>query len=120
MTAYEFTRFDADFTKKVKAQSYQANVVALQIELAHKTVDPRQKAEYSEAKNIFIECTMSCNQKEAAGWMEYWAVNAIAYGLQTKAKDWQYKFLAAYDLWSELVPGPKAMSQQQAKFLQHC
>ena len=119
MNAYDFTRFDADFTHKVKARSYDAGVVAFQIECAHKDRDPRKEAEYKEAKSMFIECTMSCDEEEAAGWMKYWMINAIAYATETKERNWQYFYLAAYDLWTSIV-GPTAMSQKQAKFLQHC
>ena len=105
MTAYEFTRFDVDFTAKVKAQAYDANVIALQIEYAHKEDSPREHEEYEDAKHTFIELTMSCDREEALGWMRFWMVNALAYGIATKERDWQYKYLAAYDLQKSIMKG---------------
>lgn len=121
MTAYEFTKIGMDFTGKVKPRCYDASVVAFQIEYGHGANDPREEKEYHEAENIYLDLTMSCTREEAVSWMKYWMVNAIAYGIVTKSRDWQYKFLAAYDLWNEeLQPGPKALSTEQARFLQHC
>ena len=104
MTAYEFTRFDADFTSKVKVKDlmFCTRTLASSIEKAH-TNNAREKAEYKDAENIFLDCTMSCNKSEAINWMKYWMSNAIAYGLQTRNPDWQYKFLAAYDLFNSLT-----------------
>ena len=58
---------------------------------------------YLDAKDWFIETTMSCDQSEAIRWMQYYMSNAIAYGIQTKDLDWRTKFLAAYDLFNSLV-----------------
>ena len=119
MTAYEFTRFESDFTSKMKAQAYDADTVKFQIEYAHKTSDIRGEAEYSDAENVFTELTMSCNMNEAIRWMQYWMANAIAYGIQTKNRDWQHKFLAAYDIFNRLCP-LRTSSNRFAKFNQTC
>ena len=103
MNAYEFTRFDADYTYKARAYACETSVVALQIELAHKDCDAREQVHYTECKDVFIELTMSCNKQEAIKWMKYWMANALAYGIKTKNVDWQYKFLAAYDLFNSLT-----------------
>lgn len=120
MTGYEFTRFEADFTNKVKAQAYDAGTVAFQIKYNNPTIDFRSEADYEDAKNWFVETTMSCNEGEAINWMKYYMANAIAYGIQTKNKDWRTKFLAAWDLFNSLTKGKSAMSNRQAKFLQTC
>ena len=120
MTGYEFTRFEADFTANMKAKAYDAGTVAYQIEYNNPAVDFRSEADYEDAKNWFIETTMSCNEREAINWMSYYMANAIAYGIQTKALDWRTKFLAAYDLFNSLTKGRVAMSNAQARFLQTC
>ena len=120
MTGYEFTRFEADYTSRVKAQVYDARMVAFQITYNNKGYDFRQDSDYEDAKDWFIETTMSCNEGEAIRWMEYYMANAIAYGIQTKARDWRTKFLAAYDLFNSLTRGRTAMSNAQARFLQTC
>jgi hypothetical protein len=103
MTAYEFTKPQADFTSKVKKQSFEASVITLQIELAHKERNPREDNHYIECKSIFYDVTDSCNKQEATNWMTYFMSNAIAYGIVTHARDWQYKFLAAYDIFNQLT-----------------
>ena len=104
MNGYEFTRFEADFTSKVKAQGYDCREVARQAarawELRGKdySLDP----DYEDARDWFIETTMSCNRSEALNWMKYYMANAIAYGIMTKNLDWKTKFLAAWDLFHEI------------------
>ena len=122
MTGYEFTRFEADFTSKVKAQAYDAAVVATHAMKAFEQdgLDYKEDADYVDAKDWFIDTTMSCDEKEAIGWMQYYMANAIAYGIQTKNLDWRTKFLAAWDLFNSITKGRYAMSQEQAAFLQAC
>lgn len=122
MNGYEFTRFTADFTSKVKAQSYEASVVAMQAERAFglNGKDYKEEPDYIDAKEWFLETTMSCNEAEAINWMKYYMANAIAYGIQTKNLDWRTKFLAAWDLFKHLTEGRYAMSKAQSEFLQHC
>lgn len=103
MTGYEFTRFDADYTSKCKASAYEASIVAFQIEYNSKTEDLRLNPDYIDAKEWFIDTTMSCDREEATNWMKYYMANAIAYGIQTKNLDWRTKFLAAYDLYNGLI-----------------
>lgn len=102
MNGYEFTRFEADFTAKVKAQHYDVVEVQRSI-VARANTDLRKTADYDDAKDWFIDTTMSCTQREAISWMNYYMANAIAYGIQTKNLDWRTKFLAAYDLFIELT-----------------
>ena len=101
MTGYEFTR--TDFTKQVTPRAFEASIVAFQIEYAYKTGDIREEAEYIDAKEWFIDSTMSCDQQEATTWMKYYMANSIAYGIKTKYRDWQHKFLAAFDLYNALA-----------------
>ena len=103
MTGYEFTRFEADFTSRVKAQAYDINTLAHKIEYNNPTVDFRADEDYKDAENWFIETTMSCTPEEAIRWMEYYMSNAIAYAIETKNLDWRTKFLAAYDLFNSLT-----------------
>ena len=105
MTGYEFTRFDADFTSKVKAQAYDISIVSMQAMQAFEKngKEYKEEADYKDAKNWFIETTMSCDQQEAVNWMKYYMANAIAYGIETKNLDWRTKFLAAYDLYMGLT-----------------
>lgn len=102
MTGYEFTRFKADYTSKVKAQAYDTSVVAMKAKMSFENEDYKN-TDYEDAKDWFIDSTMSCNKDEAIGWMKYYMANAIAYGIQTRNLDWKTKFLAAYDLFNELV-----------------
>lgn len=121
MDAYEFTRFEADFTSKVKAQAYEASVVATLAKQAFDEagIDYKQDADYIDAKHVFIELTMSCDMQEAINWMKYWMADAIAYGIMTKNLDWRTKFLAAYDIFNDLVP-VRAGSNAFMKFNQVC
>lgn len=102
MTGYEFTRFESDFTSKQKASSYDAGTVAFQIKQSNPGVDFKNDPDYKDAKDWFIETTMSCDRDEAINWMNYYMANAIAYGIQTKNLDWRTKFLAAYDIQKTL------------------
>ena len=99
MNAYEFTRFDADFTAKAKAGAYDIRTLAFLIDYHDKEKALRQSGDYADCKETFIELTMSCTEEEAKRWMEYWMANAIAYGLETQNRDWRTKFLAAYDIY---------------------
>lgn len=104
MTGHEFTRFEADFTAKMKAKKYyDAGTVAYLIEYTNPGVDLQDSADYKDAKYWFVETTMSCTKEEALNWMGYYMANAIAYGIQTKNLDWRTKFLAAYDLYNKLA-----------------
>lgn len=104
MNGYEFTRFEADFTSKVKARAYEASVVAMKCKAVYEQdlIDYKQDPDYQDARNWFIDTTMSCNKEEAINWMKYYMANAIAYGIETKNLDWRTKFLAAYDLHESL------------------
>lgn len=117
MNGYEFTRFEADFTSQVKASMYEAPVVAMQAERCSQNY--KEEPDYLDAKEWFIETTMSCNQEEAINWMKYYMTNAIAYGIATKNLDWRTKFLAAWDLFESLTKGRYAMTNTQARFLQN-
>lgn len=103
MNAYEFTRFEADFTNTLKAKSYNITDMAKKIYATSGGRDFRKDSHYKECEDMYVELTMSCDKKEAIGWMQYWMVNAIAYGIQTKNLDWKCKFLAAYDLYNSLA-----------------
>lgn len=105
MDGYEFTRFEADFTSKVKARAYEASVVAMQCKQAFERAgqDFKEDDDYKDAKHWFIDTTMSCDKEEATNWMKYYMANAIAYGIQTKNLDWRTKFLAAWDIFRSLV-----------------
>ena len=104
MTGYEFTRFESDFTDKVKAQAYVASEVALKAKQAFINAgkDYKDDPDYKDATHWFIETTMSCDQEEAVNWMKYYMTNAIAYGIKTKNLDWRTKFLAAWDIFESL------------------
>lgn len=106
MTGYEFTKFDADHTSKVKAQGYEACVVAMQCKQAYEKSGKTfwLESDYQDAKDAMIDVTMSCDREEAIKWMKYFMANAIAYGIQTKSLDWRTKFLAAWDLFRGLTP----------------
>ena len=122
MNGYEFTKFESDYTSKVKAQAYEASVVAMQAAHAFEVncIDYKEEDDYKDAQYWFIETTMSCNKEERISWMKYYMANAIAYGIQTKNLDWKTKFLAAWDLFEEITEGRYAMGETQAKFLRNC
>lgn len=122
MNGYEFTKFESDFTSVCKARAYEASIVAFQIEYSNPGVDFRKDADYKDAQFWFLETTQSCNRAEAIKWMAYYMSNAIAYGIQTKNKDWRTKFLAAYDLYNGLCPNidvskKKRISKKSKKVL---
>lgn len=103
MTGYEFTRFEADFTSKLKARNYDVKAVALKIKNNNPNIDFRAEEDYSDSKSWMVDTTMSCNLEEAISWMKYYMLNAIAYGIETKNLDWRTKFLAAYDIYNNLI-----------------
>lgn len=103
MTAYEFTRFESDFTTKMKAKALSIDTVKFSIEYNNPDKDLCTSEKYKDAEDIFIESTMSCTKIEAIEWMKYYMANAIAYGIQTKDTDWMYFFLAAYNIFTNLV-----------------
>jgi hypothetical protein len=108
MNGYEFTRFNADFTSKVKAQAYDAGTVAFLIKYREKSsIVWNEEPDYKDAKHWFIETTMSCTHEESIEWMKYYMANAIAYGIQTKNLDWRTKFLAAWDIFNDLCKNYK-------------
>lgn len=125
MSGYEFTKIEADFTNECwkKAQSYDIIEVARRIEHGFELLgeDGRKSEDYEDAKYWFIETTMSCSKKEAVRWMEYYMVNAMAYGLKTMNLDWRTKFLAAYDLFLGLTAVERhAANNAFLKFQQVC
>lgn len=103
MNAYEFTRFEADFTAREVSKKYDLGTIEFMIHYNNPGKDFSQDPEYIDAYNTFMELTMSCTYNEAIKWAHYWIVNAIAYGNQTKNKDWMQKFLAANDLYVYLL-----------------
>lgn len=103
MSAYEFTRFEADFTAKEVAQYYDLGTIEFMIGYNNPDRNLREEPEYIDADSVFYELTMSCSYEEALNWAKYWTMNAIAYGNQTRNRDWMHKFLAAYDLYTYLL-----------------
>lgn len=103
MNAYEFTRFEADFTAKEKARGYDLGTIEFLIQYNNPTIDFPSTEKYKEAYDMFLELTMSCSYNEAVNWAKYWVMNAIAYGNQTKDRDWRYFFMAANDLYKYLL-----------------
>lgn len=53
---------------------------------------------YKEAKEFYIDETMSCDEEEATRELKLWEKDAIAFGYETKDRDWRVFFLAAFDL----------------------
>lgn len=104
LNGYEFTRFEANYADKVKAQAYEASILAWKC-ASSIFGDYKEEADYKDASFWLYEVTSSCDKKEAIDWMKYFMVNAIAYGIQTKNLDWKTKFLAAYDIFVELTGG---------------
>lgn len=101
MSGYEFTRLDVDYTARLKAEKYDLSKVARK---AMESLRYHYEVEddYQDAKCWFLETTMSCDREEVIGWMKFYMLNAIAYGIQTKNLDWRTKFLAAYDIYKSL------------------
>lgn len=104
MTGYEFTHYyQPNFSARVKAEGYPFHAVYTKIML--KVPDIQSSASYADAKEWIIDVTMSCDKQEALAWMNTYMVNAIAYGIETKDLDWQNKFVAAFDIMTELLGG---------------
>lgn len=104
MNAYEFTRVENDFTRRMDTSDVNIHWAAQKAiaSFEQDCKDYKQDPDYIEARHMFIDTTMSCNQREAVQWLEYYMANAIAYGVTTKNLDWKTKFLAAYDLWKPM------------------
>ena len=103
MDAYEFTRFDADYTAKEATKDYDLKTIEYLIHYNNPTRDFRSEKEYEEAKDVFYDCTLSCDYDEAIRWMKYFVMNSIAYGNQTRDTKWMIFFLASYDIYKEFV-----------------
>lgn len=104
MTGYEFTRFEANFTTKLKIKNFAFDIKAVEFHIDYNSrEDLRKTADYEDAKFWFIETTSSCIKEEAINWMSYYMMNAVAYGMETKNLDWRTKYLAAYDLFMSLT-----------------
>lgn len=129
MNGYEFTKFESNFTNKVKAKTsdlnnyfhvYEASIVAMQASHAFEIhgIDFKETDDYKDAMFWYYETTQSCNKKEAINWAKYYMMNAIAYGIETKNLDWRTKFLAAWDMFNELTNGcyTSTISDQALKF----
>lgn len=79
-----------------RSKMYDANVLmSLSIQ---RTPDLRTNTQYIEAKERYIDETMSCNPAEAKKWMTYYMSKAIAWGVENEDRNWQYSFAAAYDI----------------------
>ena len=104
MNAYEFTRIENDFTRRMDTSDVNIHWAAQKAIASFEQAEQNYTADpdYIEARHVFIDTTMSCNQLEAVKWLEYYMANAIAYGVTTKNLDWKTKFLAAYDLWKPM------------------
>lgn len=117
----EFVRFEANYADKVKAQAYDASVLAWKCKSSI-SGDYKEQADYKDASFWFYEVTSSCDRKEAIDWMKYFMMNAVAYGIQTKNLDWKTKFLAAYDIFVELTEGrfTGPSTDKMVRFAQVC
>lgn len=120
MTAYQFTKYQNDRTHLLKAKGYDIDTVAFMIDYNNPGKNYfRDTAEYEDAKDVFYEVTSSCDKDEAIHWMQYFMLNAIAYGY-TKDLNWRTYFMAAYDIFISLTDGKYTASDKQAKFAQTC
>ena len=107
LTPYEFTRInpDRDFsmiaTKYLHYNTSDTNlgIVASRIVSSNPNKDLRKEPEYLDAKFLFIELTMSCDESEAKSWIKSWLLDAIGYGIETKDHKWMLLYLAAHDIY---------------------
>jgi len=83
-----------------KVKSYDANVLMYNAE--HRTADLRTNPIYENAKNRYIDETMSCNRQEAIAWMKHYMSESLTWGINNKDRRWQYSFAAAYDIFNSL------------------
>lgn len=95
MDAYAFTRFEADRTHMLdNPNAYDLDVIARDI--MNEGIEYEGTPAYEDAKSVFIELTMSCDENEASQWMNHWMCNAIAYrGIE---ENWKAFYMAAYDI----------------------
>lgn len=63
----------------------------------------RKLEDYADAKDTFIEVTMSCTKDEAIRWMIFFMHNSLGYGVMTSGDKWKSMYLAAYDIYSSLT-----------------
>lgn len=104
MTAYQFTRFEADRVHTLKARGFDIDIIKMQIGLSNPNKNFfRNTKEYKDAQNTYYDLTMSCSKEEAIEWMCRWMLNAIAYASQTKDLNWRVFFMAAYDIHAALI-----------------
>lgn len=85
---------------QILCNKYDARALALRITYQNDGI--RCSNQYLDATNECIDETMSCNRSEAIAWMVKRMEDAINYGISTQKKDWKYRFLAAYDICTEL------------------
>lgn len=98
MTAYEFIKARVKRNNLVYSDWYRPSHLEKVLIDSNKGKDLRRQREYHDAQDAFIDVTMSCDLEEAIGSLEFFREKAVAYGLETKDKNWGYFFLAAYDL----------------------
>lgn len=82
--------------KNIKLLDFRAyyNMIAARNNLA----EVRTRSDYIGIQNSYYDVTMSCDPSEGTGWIEYFMLNAIAYGFKTLDKCWILYFLAAWDM----------------------
>lgn len=102
MTAYEFINARIKRNSLVYSDWYKPSHLEKILIDSNKGKDLRKQREYQDAQDMFIDVTMSCDMEEAIGSLEFFREKAVAYGLETKDKNWGYFFLAAYDLEKRL------------------
>lgn len=96
LSPYEFTRVELYSNFVPKNVNADPDLVANTILKTSPTI--RKTKEYQNTKDMYIECTMSCNLEECQWWLKSFMKKAISYGEQTKNLDWKEKYLAAYDI----------------------
>lgn len=102
MNGYEFTHlYQPGYVARVKAEGYRFSDVAKKVLMKVPGIRDSNPS-YEESKSWIVDTTMSCDRQEALAWMNTYMMYAIAYGIETKDLDWQNKFMAAYDIMTEL------------------
>lgn len=85
---------------QVLLNKYDARALAFKVTYQNESI--RASEEYEAATDDLLDMTMSCNRREAIKWMVHEMEEAIKYGIESRDKGWQHKFLAAYDICERL------------------
>lgn len=85
---------------QILMNKYDADALAFRVTYQNEKL--RESEAYENEVDRLIDVTMSCNRREAILWLVKFMEDAIKYGIETRDLGWKTRFLAAYDICSDL------------------